>query len=174
MEESRKGFSVGDYVRYLNNGVCQIVDYTTLPGMGEGMFYVLKPYAGPNASIFVPADNEKLVSRMQHILTKDEIDQLIQTALQEADCLWLPDRRARMERFHGILRDCEPAALLRLMACIGGRKQVLEAQGKKLAASDAAALKQAEGLIENEFAFSLELTGEEVHSYICACLGLTP
>ena len=37
------------------------MDYSTLPSMGEGMFYVLKPNANPNSTIFVPAFNEKLV-----------------------------------------------------------------------------------------------------------------
>lgn len=172
MEEQKKVFQKGDYVRYANNGVCQIVDYSTLPSMGEGMFYVLKPNANPNSIIFVPAFNEKLVGRMQHILSRAEIDALILDAAQGADALWSSDRKERMERFHGILRDCEPGALIRLVRCLYEKKQELLALGKKLSSSDEFAMKQAEGLIENEFAFSLGLSGAEVQDYIRTRLGL--
>ena len=65
--------------------------------MGEGMFYVLKPNANPNSIIFVPAFNEKLVGRMQHILSRAEIDALILDAAQGADALWSSDRKERTD-----------------------------------------------------------------------------
>jgi len=172
MEEQKKVFQKGDYVRYANNGVCQIMDDTTLPGMGEGMFYVLKPNANPNSTIFVPAFNEKLVSKMQYVLTREEINSLIRTAAQGQDILWSADRKERMERFHTILRNCDPAALIGLAGCLYRKKKEFAELGKKLSASDETALKQAEELIENEFAFSLGLSGAEVHSYIRTRLGL--
>ena len=51
-------------------------------------------------------------------------------------------------------------------------KQELIAQGKKLASSDEAMLREAEKLTENEFAFVLGLNADEVGSYIRARLGL--
>ena len=78
------------------------------------------------------------------------------------------DRNRRSEAFKEILKTAEPFPLLQLCSCIHGRRLQLSQEGKRLSGSDEAILKQAERLVENEFAFSLDIPRSEVAAYIHA------
>ena len=57
-----------DFVNYGAYGVCQVEDIRPIrfgPDTPRREYYVLKPISQDGASIFVPADNQKLMSRMR-------------------------------------------------------------------------------------------------------------
>lgn len=165
-------YAVNEYVKYGSNGVC-LVDSTTSQkterGGQERLFYVLKPVAHPSSTIFVPVDNPALEAKMRYVLSKAEIDKLIVES-KDATLPWIDDRNARKDAFHNAIARSDQKELLLLVSCIYQRKQDLQAHNKKLAASDEAVLKQAEALIEDEFAFALGLNRGEVSRYIEAKL----
>lgn len=161
-------YKKGDHVRYGTNGVCVIADIETIPSMDRRSikdYYVLRPVAETGTKIFVPLDNPALLGKMHTILTRDEIDDAIRRSA--ADPLpWLSDRNRRAESFKEILKAAEPFPLLQLCSCIHARRLQLSQEGKRLSGSDEAILKQAERLVENEFAFSLDIPRSDVASYI--------
>lgn len=167
-------YQKGDYIRYSTSGVCLIEDIKMLDythSKNEREFYILKPVASAASTIYVPTENEALTAKMRYILKKDELDALIMSA-KNGGIEWNDDRKKRGEHFKEIIRRCMPEELLRLVSCIYLKKRELEENGKKLSASDEAALTQAEGLIENEFSFVLNLKSSEVGSYIRGKLGM--
>lgn len=163
-------YQKGDHVRYGTNGVCVIADIETMTSMDRRSvkdYYVLRPVAESGTKIFVPLDNPALLGKMHAILTREEINEAIRQSA--ADPLpWVGDRNRRSEAFKEILKTAEPFPLLQLCSCIHGRRLQLSQEGKRLSGSDEAILKQAERLVENEFAFSLDIPRGEVAAYIHA------
>ncbi len=163
-----------EYVRYAANGVCLVENIKLMdtPDRKEQKsFYILKPVGDPTSTIYVPADNQILTARMQHILDKQEIDTLI-LSIKEQDFSWINDRKLRAQIFHDMLKRCQQQELLQLISCIYLKKQELTAAKKKLSSSDEAILRQAEKLIEDEFSFVLGFTGQQVGQYIRQKLGI--
>lgn len=161
-------YQKGDYIKYSSAGVCLIedikmIDYTH--SKNEQEFYVLKPVGAATSTIYVPVENEKLTSKMRYILKKDEIDGLIKSIKKE-EITWIEDRKIRSESFKDILKRCDPQELLRLVSCIYLKKKEIEESGKRLSATDDSVLSQAEAMIENEFAFVLNLSGIQLGEYI--------
>lgn len=161
-------YRVGDYVRYACSGVCRVDEIRTEAPGGRGAprtFYILKPVDDPGSTIFVPLTSQVLLDRMQPLPTREEIDALLLSAREE-ELVWPEDRKARAAGFQAILKTCDLRDLLRLVSCIFRKREELTARGKRLPASDETVLRRAEGLIQNELAFVLRLSGDQVGAYI--------
>jgi len=156
----------GDHVRYSCSGVCLVEDIRSDPSDTRGKtFYVLKPVADPGSTIFIPVDSDRLLAKMQPLPSREEIDALILSADQDA-LPWEENRKLRAAQFQSIIKACDLRELLRLVRCIYHQQQLLTAAGKKLPASDDVILHRAESLIENELAFILRLSGDQIGPYI--------
>lgn len=168
----QKPFEKSQYVCYGANGVCRIEEICPMPGMRtQTLFYVLKPIADRNSVYYIPVDNEKLTSRMRLPLTREQINETIDS-VKSTSFRWIEDRSERIEQCRNALRESDMRRILLSVGMLYLHKQELIAQGKKLASSDEAMLREAEKLTENEFAFVLGLNADEVGSYIRARLGL--
>ena len=161
-------FQKGEYVKYASNGVCLIEDVSGLdfnPKAKDATYYILRPLSASSTTIFVPTDNELLLSRMRRLLTKEEIDAVIaQINTKNPD--WPEDRKERATLFGEIVKRDDPAELLSLARAIYLKRAELNAKGKKLMAADGNVLEQIERLVENEFTFVLDITPAEVNEYI--------
>lgn len=167
-------YKKGDYIRYASNGVCLIDDIKNIDlnrSKKPKRFYVLKPINASSSTIYVPFENEELVSKMRHILSKNDIDALIDSAKQ-SKIDWISDRKERNNSFKQIIKDSAPQDLLKLVSCIYLKKQELSLEGKKLSSTDENHLSMAETLIENEFSFVLNLDSNSVGQYIRSRLGV--
>lgn len=168
MKMAEKQFEKGQYVVYGTNGICTIEDITEMSftrGMAKAPYYILKPAATDSSTIFVPMNNEKLVSKMRSLMTKEEIDSLL-LGMKDKELEWETDRRYRAENFHEIMTQGLTEDLLLMISCIYVRKRDLIKQGKKLPATDSNTLKQAEKLVEEEFSHVLGLEPWDVGKYI--------
>lgn len=165
-------FEKSQYIRYGANGVCQIGDIGTLPGMDASkQYYILQPIADKKSVYYIPVDSEALTSKMRPLLTRQEIDDTIDSVKGTA-YVWIEDRNTRLESFRAALRNSDTRQTLLIVGSLYRHKEQLLAVGKKPSSSDDFLLKEAEGLIENEFAFVLGLESGEIGPYIRARLGL--
>ena len=164
----------GEFVRYGTSGVCVIADIESMASTDRHnirQYYVLCPVADNGTKVFVPLDNPALLAKMHPILPREEIDRAILESAQNP-LEWINERNRRSEYFRDILKTGDPRSLMRLCCCIHRRRAQLIAEGKRLAGGDEATLKQAEKLVESEFAFSLNIPRSEVGAYIvAACQG---
>ena len=161
-------YRIGDHVSYSCSGVCLVADIRTDAPRGKEApktFYILKPVADPGSTIFVPTTSEALLAKMQRLPTQAEIDQLI-LSTREEELAWIDDRKVRTASFQATLKACDLRELLRLVGCIYRQKQVLAGRGKKLSSADEATLRRAEGIIENELSFVLQVPDDQVGAYI--------
>lgn len=161
-------FQKEEYVVYDSVGVCQIEDICSMKfnfQPVEKMYYILRPQSNQSSTVYVAIDNEKQVSRMRYVMTKDEIEHVLeQTHGSVID--WIDDKKERAEKFREILLEKNQKSMLELASCIYLRKKQLEEIGKRLSTADEQALKEAERFVNDEFAFSLNLSKGEVASYI--------
>lgn len=161
-------YHIGDHVSYSCNGVCLVADIRTESAKGKDApktFYILKPVADPGSTIFVPTTSETLLAKMQRLPTQAEIDQLIRSTREE-EFTWVEDRKVRAASFQATIKACDLRELLQLVGCIYRKKQELASRGKKLAASDDATLRRAEGIVQNELSFVLQVPDDQVGAYI--------
>lgn len=161
-------FEKGQYVVYGTNGICSIADITEMSftrGMAKVPYYILKPEAANASTIFVPINNEKLVSKMRALMTKEELDTLL-LGTRGKKIEWESDRRERAEKFHDILTGGVTEELILMISCIYVRKRELISQNKKLPSTDSNTLKTAEKLVEEEFSYVLGINPKDVGKYI--------
>lgn len=163
-----EAYSIGDYVSYTSSGVCRIEDIRQEPPAGKEepkTFYILKPLADPASTIFVPTTSPVLLAKMKRLPSKEDADNMILTA-KDRQMAWIDDRKLRAATYQSILKECDLKTLLDLVICIYQKQSALAAQGKRLATSDENTLRRAEGLIENELSFVLDLKKDQVGAYI--------
>ncbi len=161
-----------DYVNYSTNGICKIEEIRSMKFGGspfESKYYILRPLDQSNGTIFVPADNQKLVDCMRPILSPSEIDAIIASVKNQCPS-WIEDRKQRKAVFQEILSKRDERELLLLVICLHAREAECE---KGLSASDAATLKKAMAVIDQEFSFSLKISRQEIRSYLREKLGLS-
>ena len=165
---NRNGFDIGEYVSYGINGMCNIEDIRPMQlsqCVEKMMYYILRPESNPKSTIFVPVNNQKLVSKMRELMTKDEINAML-VRMKDRTLEWEKDVRFRTESFHEILNNGVNQDLLLMIRCLHRKRQELVQLGKKLPARDSNTLKTAERLVEEEFAHVLHIKCEEVSDYI--------
>ncbi len=157
---------IGSYIIYGGNGVCRVTDKRSERLYGKQQtYYILTPVGNPGAVIYVPADNDALLGRMKEIVCPEEIASLID-GLKDEELPWEPDNRARGEMYDAVIARGDRRELLLLIRTVYRRKLTLSEQKKKLGSMDENALKRAEKLINDEFAFALSIPPEEVPDFI--------
>lgn len=167
-------FRKSEYIVYDNAGVCLIENIETIKFEywdRERLCYVLRPIGNHTSVVYIPVDNDKLTKKMRNIMSKEEIDNILDNA-RSLYLEWPEDRRQRAEQFRTILSEKKQQDMLLLASCIYTRKKELAACGKKLSSSDEMILKEAERFVNEEFSFSLELSPSQVSEYIQKKLGL--
>jgi len=161
-------FEVGQYVVYGTNGIC-IVDSIELMSFAAGApkeyYYVLRQHKNSSNQYFVPLNNEALLSRMREPMRREDIEDILM-GLSDDDVKWIADRRDRGDYFRTILHEGVSGHLLNMITCIYEKKRELAKNGKKLSVTDQTTLKSAEKLVEEEFAWALEMDPQDVPAFI--------
>lgn len=146
-------FEIGSYVSYRADGVCKIADIReeSFGVLAEPtLYYVLHPKHDEKSIFFVPTNNEILVAKMRPLLTKDEIVSLIKK-VSERPLEWIPDPKPRANFFKSILSEGERGELVYLVRLLRVHTGAMQAQGKKVYATDDSAAKRAAQLLFAEF-----------------------
>lgn len=159
-------FNIGEYVVYGHSGVCRIEEIVSREFDGKKHdYYLLKLVPDNNSTLFVPCDNEALLSNVRRPLTRDEIDGLL-TQIDEHNIEWIEDKRERNSFFKAIMQGGDLKQYLRTIKCIYLKKQELMYRNKVLPAADEKILQECERLISNEFGFALGIEADKVSEYI--------
>lgn len=164
-------FKEEEIVVYGRTGLCKISSIEdkafSITSRLKTRCYVLKPLNDGSSTVFVPVDNERLVSNMRYTLSKKEIDSLI-LAASKTELEWNENRRQRFEDFREILSQGITARLIAMIRCLAEKKKELLTKGKKLCLSDEGAFNEAKQMINEEFSYSLDILPDEVEAYVVA------
>lgn len=157
---------LNSYVIYGDNGVCLVADKRKEKFAGViREYYILKPQGNEGATLFVPTDNEELLSKMRAILSKKEILDIIHS-LPGDEIPWEEDNKVRGEYYDEVFDRGDRRELLLLIKALYTHKKVRKEEGKKLWTIDENAMKHAESLVYEEFATVLGIKPEEVVDFI--------
>lgn len=159
-------YEIGNMVQYGTEGVCRIEEIKTMKvGRGREEYYVLRPVARDGATVFVPVKNEALVGKMRTLVTRDEIDQMLSDIRRE-DVFWPEDPGERKTAFQNILVGGNRLELLNMIRSLYINRERLRERGKRLRSAEEQILRDAEKLLNDEFAAVLEIPRREVPAYI--------
>lgn len=166
-------FKKGEYVVYGDNGIFIIKDIKEMQASADTpsrLYFVFKSVCASSATtLYVPADNPELRSKIRYVLNKEEID-LVLSDSKSREIQWVEDKNVRNMYFRDILRSGAQENLLPMIRCIYLKKQELNSVSKKLPIADDNALKRAERIVTEEFSYSLDIPPEDVGEYIRSAL----
>lgn len=155
-----------DIVMYAAQGVCKITDITKKEFNDELIeYYVLKPVYSENALIYVPTGSESLMGKMRHVLSEEEIYEIIRK-LPDENAEWIENEHVRKEQYRQILSQGDRKALIGMIKALYYHKQGLLEKGKKLHVSDERFFKEAERILYDEFALVLNIETDQVLPFI--------
>ncbi len=155
-------FKVCDKVFYGAHGVCEILEIKSCSIAGEVKeYYILKPVYQPHSTLYVPVTNQALTSKMHPLLSREEIEELINTMPQE-ETLWLEDDTLRKETYNKILAGGERKKIVQIIKTLYLEQSIRHSLGKRLRQSDEQILGRAEDLLYHEFALVLNISPDQV------------
>ena len=102
---------------------------------------------------------------MRHILTKDEINKIIDES-QTKEVEWIKDAKERAKAFEAVIEEGDRKRILSIIKVLSLHKAELDGRQKKMYASDSRILALAERIIDEEFAFVLDIDRACVREYI--------
>ncbi len=156
-------FAIGAYVSYRSEGVCVISDIRTeaFNSLGKSEeYYILAPLKDMNSVLYVPVNNEILTSKMQPLLSADEICALADELRGEL-LDWIDESRARNAALREILSGGDRRELIVLVNTILDRIARSEEIGRKITAGDENTLKRAKRMLLDEFSATTDLATDE-------------
>lgn len=158
-------FKVNDYVIYNTMGVCKIIDIRKEEDINHNEIdhYFLEPAYESNLTIKTPVNNPKMF--MRNILKKEDVLSLIES-FDEQETNWIEDDRKRNEKFKAALKNGKCEDWVKLVKTIYEEKREKSAVGKRLMKVDEEIMRAAEKNLYEEFAIALNITPEEVESFI--------
>ena len=160
------GFEIGDMVVYGIHGVCQVVDIESrVVDRKTVEYYVLSPVGQQDAKFYVPTHNPAAVAKMRKVLTKEEINRLLESEAVKEDN-WIPNEAVRKETYRQIISRADCVELIRMIRALYIHKQEQLAAGKKFHQCDEAFMRDAERLIRSELQEVLHIPQEQIGEYI--------
>ena len=159
-------FKVNDVVVYGSQGVCENIgiDERKIDGVSR-TYFVLKPNDDKGATCYVPTWNEKALAKMRRVMTKQEVDALID-AMPNKSPTWIANEKDRKEAYKNILASRDQAAIISMVQALFYHKKEREAEGKRVHMSDEHFLKDAEQLLYSEWQYVLNVDKAGLMSYI--------
>lgn len=155
-------YKIGHIVVYGTEGICEICDITEKTFGSETIeYYVLNPVNKEGETVYVPKNNEKVMARMRHILTKKEADDLLEMEPQQP-IEWEPVDRERQKIYKDILLCGSSKDVLDMTRNLYMYQINQQEKGKKLHSIDERFMKEAEKMLFEELAYVYKIPVAEV------------
>lgn len=159
-------FEINDVVVYGAQGVCRIVgiDQQKINGAIKE-YFVLKPKNDKGATFYVPTWNEKAWGKMRKVMTKKDVDALIDSMPSKTP-IWIENENERKTAYKKILASDDQAAVISMIQALFMHKKEREAEGKRLHMTDEHFMKEAEQILYNEWQYVLDVDKAGLMDYI--------
>ena len=159
-------FKCGDAVMYSTAGACKIATETEKEYFGKTeVCFVLEPIFCGNMKIYVPKSNDKLISKMRRMMTKENLLSLIKNLPEEGE-EYIPDDALRRQKYGEIIALCDQMRILGIIKTIYQKKIEQTENKKRLHQCDEYLLREAERILYGEIAFVFGISPDEVHEFI--------
>lgn len=167
MQNLEKYFhKVGETVVYRKQGTYVITDIKEQTiGRVKKDYYVLSSVYDKNATVYVPVDNDTLTSQIERMLTKEEINAIIDES-EENNLIWIENNTERAMFFEEILKSGELSKVLSILKLFLLRKENVDKKSYRTFARDEKAFAAAQKTVTEAFAYPLGIGKTEVIPYI--------
>ena len=159
-------FQEGQLVFYGIHGVCRLLAPEIRRIDRKDVEYlVVSPVSRPDARFYVPAHNEIALSKLLPLLTKEELDALL-ASCREGEDPWIPEDNRRKLHYKELIAKGDRESIIRMIRSLRYHKNAQLASGRKFHVSDEGFLRDAEHLLSEEFSIVLNISPQEVSTYI--------
>lgn len=163
---------INDIVLYGSHGVCRITDITERKIGAETLeYYILNPIYDEKSTIFVPAQNQLLLGKMQQIPSKDEIMSALDIAVNE-DPEWITNDSDRNVNYREVIDSGVLTDVIGMVKALYIHREKQASCGKKLHVSDERFLKEAEKIVFDEMALVLGIDRKSARQFLEDKLGI--
>lgn len=163
-------FSVGDLVVYGIHGVCRVTDLEQRTVDGKQLKYlVLHPVNGTQSRYLVPTHNELALKKLRPVLSRTALEEILHSS-QVRENVWIEDENLRKQRYRELIAGSDRIALLQMVRCLHIHKQQIETEGKKFHLCDEGFLRDAQRLLNAEFALVLGIEPQQVAEYVLSVM----
>ena len=160
-------FQIGDTVLYGADGICTVTEIAMRTfGKEEAEYLVLTPLHQSRSVIYVPTASQVLLDKMHRVLSADEVRQIVREVAREDCAAWMQDENVRRDHYKEVLQSGDRRACIRLIKTIWVHGKEQKERGRKLHHVDEMAMKEAERLLYEEFAYVLGIKPEDVLPFI--------
>ena len=159
-------FQPGDRVIYGMHGVCDIRDMETKRVDKKDVTYlVLEPLGQPGSRYMVPTHNAAAMEKLKKMLTREEIEALMQSDSIRRDC-WIQDESHRKQTYRELISSGDRERLMSMVHTLYQHKEKQAACGRKVHLCDDNFLRDAEKLLAGEAAFVMGLSQDEARQFV--------
>lgn len=163
-------YQLGDKVVYGSHGVCCVVGQEERIVDKRNVTYLaLEPIGQGGSRFLVPTHNAAAMSKLRYMLSREELDTLLQSEEIRAD-VWIRDENQRKQFYREMISGGDRQKLLAMIHTLYRHKAVQQATGKKVHLCDDNFLRDAEKLLISEIAIVLDMDQEQAKQYLRAKL----
>lgn len=164
-------YKIGNYVAHYKEGICEITAIGKLDmrcSDKKKEYYTLKPVYNAGGTLYTPVSNER--GQIREVISAEEARALIKE-MPEIDALWVTEEKKREALYKEALLKNECRSWIAIIKASYGRKMKRQSMGKKSINIDDKYLGIAENFLFGEFAMALDMSKEEVKSYVKEKIG---
>lgn len=159
-------YQVGDKVVYGIHGVCVIADQEErLVDRKHVTYLVLEPIGQGSSRYLVPTHNEVAMGKLKKMLTKEQLETLIQSEMVQKDG-WIKDENQRKQLYRELISSGNREKLMQMIKTLYHHKTAQAAAGKKCHICDENFLKDAEKLLISEVSVVMDMEPDLARQYI--------
>lgn len=128
-------------------------------------YLVLEPQGQPGTRYLVPSGNPNALAKLRPLMSREELDQLLLSEAVRRDH-WISEENPRKQYYRELIASGDRTALLQMLRSVNAHKRRQEAAGKKLHICDENFVKDAQRLLDAEFAIILDIPQDQVRDYV--------
>lgn len=158
---------IGAIIVYGSEGVCKVVDLQELSFSGSDdkkEYYILVPETNSSSKLYLPKDNQILMSRVKKLLSYEEIKELISS--DEDIIEWVEDSKARNKYYKELIATYDRKNIFAI-----AKQLYFIKTGKIETVSNFTnwmedTLKKTSQILYSEFSYMVELTQDQLLPFI--------
>ena len=159
-------YQTGDRVVYGIHGVCDVVDMEQrMVDRKKVSYLVLEPLGQPGSRYLVPTHNASAMSKLQKMLTREEMESLLTSREVRQDCL-IPEENLRKQTYRILISSGDRQRLMAMVHTLYRHKKEQAEAGRKVHLCDDNFLRDAEKRLMGEAAIVMDMTTEEAKQFI--------
>ena len=163
-------YQIGDQVVYGVHGVCRVVDQEERVIDRKRVTYLaLVPVGQAGSRYLVPTHNTVAMSKLRHMLSKEELAQLMDSEEVRAD-VWIRDENQRKQTYRELIGSGDRTKLMQMVRALHRHKIAQAAAGRKVHQCDDNFLRDAEKLLLGEVSIVMEMDSDHAKQYISSKL----